>query len=376
MTTLSPCDQRHAFRVWLRTGKLPPVRSADGLELKFNPYHDPLNGRFTFAPGGPRGLGESDVDYIGSRANVVGISGRRAGRDPAVASAASTAAPIVTFDKKPMEARLAPVPSRPAVGRGSNIRAFQDPMTLEQSFPGLSNAPGGAIVAVADNFFDLAGPAHAMTADVLQNHVQQLSAQIKALDPGWHLDELVPVDAFGNRIETIKGLTAKVNELRFQRAAVMARVQDDFKPLQVETLRFVQQRTDSAYDRGLALLRAGRLKVRLSDQEVLGNFIDREVRRDLRERFNKMGIDSARGGPVQVNRRENISSDSELSYRRPDARVNDVAFDVTLAHKTLATPQVRGFFNTDFRPTRVVIIRPRQIGAGYTYAIPRPEAKR
>jgi hypothetical protein len=45
------------------------------------------------------------------------------------------------------------------MGRGSNSRAFEDPITLEQSFPGLRNAPVRAIVAAADNLFDLTGPA-------------------------------------------------------------------------------------------------------------------------------------------------------------------------------------------------------------------------
>lgn len=48
--------ERQAFTYWLRTGRLPRPRAADGRELKFNPYHDPDNGRFTFAPGGPRSL--------------------------------------------------------------------------------------------------------------------------------------------------------------------------------------------------------------------------------------------------------------------------------------------------------------------------------
>jgi uncharacterized membrane protein YgcG len=41
--------RRRAFSIWLRTGRLPPVRSASGVEFKFNPWHDPENGRFTFA---------------------------------------------------------------------------------------------------------------------------------------------------------------------------------------------------------------------------------------------------------------------------------------------------------------------------------------
>lgn len=54
----------------------------------------------------------------------------------------------------------------------------------------------------------------------------------------------------------------------------------------------------------------------------------------------------------------------------------DVAFDVTIARKTLGTAQVRGFFNTDFRPSRVIIIRPSQLGADHTYVLTRPETKR
>ena len=144
----------------------------------------------------------------------------------------------------------------------------------------------------------------------------------------------------------------------------------------VETRRFVQRRTDNAYEDGLSLLKAGRLSPRLSEQEALGNYIDRRVREELRERYARFGIDSAGKGPVRVNRREDDSSGTDTTYRRPDARVKDVAFDVTLTRKTLGTAQVRGFFSTDFRPSRVVIIRPRQLGANHTYVIARPETKR
>ena len=78
---------------------------------------------------------------------------------------------------------------------------------------------------------------------------------------------------------------------------------------------------------------------------------------------------------MRVNRRENNSSATELTYRRPDARVANVAFDVSLTQKTIKTAQIRDFFATDFKPSIVIIIRPRQLGGTYTYAIPRPEKK-
>lgn len=55
---LSISDRRRAFEFWLRTGQWPLVRRADGTELKFNPWHDPEDGRFTFSGRGrffPRG---------------------------------------------------------------------------------------------------------------------------------------------------------------------------------------------------------------------------------------------------------------------------------------------------------------------------------
>jgi hypothetical protein len=45
-------EQRRAFSIWLRTGRLPSVAIADGVELKFNPLHDPADGQFTFAGSG------------------------------------------------------------------------------------------------------------------------------------------------------------------------------------------------------------------------------------------------------------------------------------------------------------------------------------
>ena len=357
MIQISDTERRRAFSVWLRTGRWPIVTIANDVEVKFNPWHDPYNGRFTFAPGG--------VSSSASRRFARSGLGMR--ELPDAARGTDNKAPAVGNSVLEPKANQARPPARPgsAMGRGSNSRAFDDPITLEQSFPGLRNAPVRTIVAAADNLFDLTGPANRSQMDFLQDQSRQLTAQIKGLDPKWHYDEIGPTDALGTPIVTVQGLSAKVNDLRFQRAALVARVKGDYSPLQVETLRFVQQRADDAYDRGQELLKSGRLKPRLHDREALGNYVDQQVRKGLRERYNQLGIDSAGPGPVRVNRRENDSSD--LTYRRPDARVKDVAFDVTLARKTHGTAQVRGFFNTDFRPS--------QLGNNHTYVLTRPETK-
>ena len=242
-------------------------------------------------------------------------------------------------------------------------------MLLEQVFPGLANAPGGAIIAVADNLLDLSGPARAMVAELTLARTKQLIDQIKAIDPNYRFQSL-------GFPQTAQGQVNQIDGLRFERAAAFVREKGELRPMQVETLRFLQKRTDLAYARGLRLLKAGKLPIRLSPQEALGNFIDREVRRNMRERYNASGISSVRPGPIRVNRRENNTSGSETSYVLPDMKVGKIAFDVTLSPKTLKTPQVRNFFAADFQPTLVVIVRPSQLGSDSTYIITRPETKR
>ncbi|MDB5702879.1 MAG: non-specific endonuclease family protein [Sphingomonadales bacterium] len=58
MTAVSDSERRRAFLTWLRTGRLPALRTVGGLELKFNPWHDPEDGRFTFGGSG-RNYGQS-----------------------------------------------------------------------------------------------------------------------------------------------------------------------------------------------------------------------------------------------------------------------------------------------------------------------------
>lgn len=52
--------RKTALSVWLRTGRWPRVEAARNVEVKFNPWHDARNGRFTFAgAGGYFGAGSS-----------------------------------------------------------------------------------------------------------------------------------------------------------------------------------------------------------------------------------------------------------------------------------------------------------------------------
>lgn len=366
---------RLGFSTWLRTGRWPIAAQRDDVELKFNPYHDPRNGQFTFAPGGPRSLNRVIVSHgrqhalrnarpaltntasTGKGLTVSNAAGRQATLQDALYRPGEHSAPIIAASRAPR------------ASRGSNASAFHDPMTLQQAVPNLEGRPGGAIIALADTLLDITGPAQELTAQMTRDWSNQLINQVRALDPEYRFDSL-------GFPQTLEGQINQLNKLRSDRAATFLRVKAEVRPLQVETLRIVQGMTDRAYTRGLKLLRAGKLNIRLSPQEALGNFIDREVRIKLRDYYGQYGINAAGKGPVRVNRRENDSSDSELRFRRPDVRVGNIAYDVTLMLKTLKTPQVRGFFNTDFQPSHVVIIRPSQIGPDSSYIITRPETKR
>jgi len=157
-----------------------------------------------------------------------------------------------------------------------------------------------------------------------------------------------------------------------QRAVAFAKVKGDLRPLQVESTRVMRDMTDRAYGNAVQLYESGRIKSRLSREEALGNYVDNAVRRELRRVYDRYQL-KAISAQIRVNRRENDTSKPEIFYRLPDARVGDIAYDVTLSRKSIREPQFRGFFNADFRPNHVVIIRPRQLGPGSSYIINRKD---
>lgn len=131
--------------------------------------------------------------------------------------------------------------------------------------------------------------------------------------------------------------------------------------------------SNAAYDEGVQRYEAGRLNVRLSREEAIGNYVDNAVRTRLGLFFDGLRIPTGSGSAIRVNRRAYDSSDADISYRIPDARVGDLAFEVSLTAKSPSNPQIRGFFNADFKPVGVVIVRPNQLGNNSSYVIWRPK---
>nr|WP_269747844.1 DNA/RNA non-specific endonuclease [Sphingomonas sp. TDK1] len=77
-------EQRRAFAIWLRTGRHVRRDEGDVIEVKFNPWHDPSDGRFTFAGTGSTAKGGAGVAGQGKRKRVP-----RYGDDPKLKPIAS-----------------------------------------------------------------------------------------------------------------------------------------------------------------------------------------------------------------------------------------------------------------------------------------------
>lgn len=82
--------RQSAFSHYLRTGQRLPEESfaeEQKPELKFNPYHDPHNGQFTFAPGGARSSGGVSISDRRKRQVNHNINASNARRQTAIVPA-------------------------------------------------------------------------------------------------------------------------------------------------------------------------------------------------------------------------------------------------------------------------------------------------
>jgi hypothetical protein len=255
--------------------------------------------------------------------------------------------------------------------RGSNGPP-DDYTRLEDVFPGLSDAPGLAIpLAPIDGFLDVSALADEANLEATMAQYRQLVADIKRVDPSFVDLKLLPSGGIAS--VSWQGRTNLINSLLKQRAAGYYRNLGDVGPLQVETLRFLQDAVDTAYANAVSIADAGRLQPRLSRAEAIGNWIDAELRQNLKTLFNTYNISYRPSEDVTINNRDYETAESDVSYRIPDARLHDVVFDWTLSLKTISSAQIRGFFRADSQPRAVVIIRPSQLGGDSLYLIPRPD---
>ncbi len=249
-----------------------------------------------------------------------------------------------------------------------------DITSLAELFPGLKEEPGLAIpLSPIEGFLGIGRAADGTNLAATMMKYRFLLAKIRTLDPDFEDEELSSDGIAGLNWEDRNDL---LDRLRMQLAASLYRHNGDDSLLQVETLRFLQRAVDDAYAEGVKEYNAGRLQPRLSRAEAIGNYIDTSVRSKLSMIFNMLKIPYGYGRNITVNNRDYDTSLPKNTYRIPDARVGSISFDWTLTFKTISSPQIRGFFSADTRPTAVVIVRPSHFGPNSTYIIPRPAALR
>lgn len=234
------------------------------------------------------------------------------------------------------------------------------PRTLIQS-------PAGPLVQFLDNLLGISEPGDEANLEWAKLQMGALLNKIHEIDPNYVFESIVPEGGLATM--SWEGRLNLINGLRADLAAAIYRIQGDIGLLQEVTFAFMQRSANAAYEEAAQLYTAGKLNVRLSREEAIGNYVDTFVRLQLREFFNSLGVSAGTGSAIQVNMRAYDSSGTEITYRIPDARVGNLAFDTSLTAKLPSSPQIRGFFNADFEPAGVVIVRPNQLGNYSSYII-------
>lgn len=310
---LSVEERRRAISRWLRTGFLPVARLAGGLELKFNPYHDPRNGRFTFATG----IGAGIEEHYGGQG--------------------------------------------PRLGRGGNSRAFEDPMTVEQAFPELHGPLWNGIQALAQSTLDIFGPAAEAQINILDNRSKEVLKEIKKLDPNFVYQQIYSPQP------SVEASAAKLDDLMMWRAATYLRKTGNIEPLKTAMMVRMQREIDQAKREGDKLQKAGELKSHgVNDQMRLGNYVDRRVRGNIRGALNWYGIKAAARGRVRINRRLYIDGQGR-SYGIPDVMVDDLIIEGSLQRKTMSAAQLRRFAKGLPKPRHIAVMTPSEAGSAHTY---------
>jgi hypothetical protein len=266
------------------------------------------------------------------------------------------------FAPKPIAAADVEDERDPRLGIGGN-RPPLDEVIPER----LVQSPAGPVLQFLDNLLDLTGPADEANLEISKVQMRDLLQAIHEVDPDYVYESLAPAGGLAGmswqeRQNVIRGLQADL-------AAAIYRVRGDIRPLQEVTLEFMQRTANDAYDAGLKKYDAGELPISPTREVAIGNYVDSIVRSELLFLYSNLGIDTEPGSAIRVNRRAYDTSNSPPSYRIPDARVGRFIFDTSLEAKKPSKGQIREFFNADFAPIGVVIVRPNQLGMGSSYII-------
>jgi hypothetical protein len=124
---------------------------------------------------------------------------------------------------------------------------------------------------------------------------------------------------------------------------------------------------------------------------AIGNYVDRQTRRDLQRLYTQKRIPYGRGQGIAINSRDYDTSQPVKSpsgkppYRVPDlrigeapkdddpigeVRINNLTIDWTIRMKQPNDSQIQGFIHADSKPKAVVIVLPSQLYPPSAYYIP------
>lgn len=309
---------------------------------------------------------EANVAGRDPRTQLADLGISDASDDP-IADAARTAARIDS-DHKTSDGDDAPN----MVLAAAESEDEKEPRSANELIPQrLQRSPAGPAVEFLDNLLDISGPGDEANLEMGQLLMDNLLHEIRKIDPNYVDSAIWPPGE-------LAGMTWQERQnviSRFQAvlAAKIYGARGDIRPLQEVTLDFMQRATNAAYDEAVKRYEAGRLKVRLSREEAIGNCMDGIVRLQLRRFYVELGTPTDSGSAIRVNARAYNSSGADVTYRIPDARVGNFVFEDSLTAKTSSSAQIRGFFAADFAPIGVVIVRPNQLGNNSSYIIWRPK---
>lgn len=231
----------------------------------------------------------------------------------------------------------------------------------------LQRSPAGVALQFLDNLLDITGPGDEANLQGTRLLQQDLLRSVHEIDPNYVYQSIEPQGGLAGM--SWQGRLNVINVLRADLAGATYRARGDIGPLQEVTLDFMQRAANAAYDECIGRSKLGELNARLPPQLAMGNCVDGEVRQQLHRFYNGLGLPTDLGSPIRVNRRAYDISDSPPSYRVPDARVGNLAFDVSLEAKKPSKDQIRDIFSADFKPAGVVIVRPNQLGDNSSYVI-------
>lgn len=142
MTQTSRGKQQSVFSQWLRTGRLPSDGIFDGVERKFNPWHDPEDGQFTFA-------GTGRYHGAGMAKPVHRAPGRLARSHPQESQIGSQPKAVMSRAKQPASAAEQSEAHGGAGGRAKPVAArLGDQPNAAAEFAG---GVGEGIYGVAEN---------------------------------------------------------------------------------------------------------------------------------------------------------------------------------------------------------------------------------